>query len=56
MSSGAFSSSSCFTGATRGFEGVLKSLAINKFSPASTKSEGNQNNLALAFEGVVTFI
>jgi hypothetical protein len=39
MSSGAFSSYSCSTGATRGFEGIATSFTITKNSFASTKTE-----------------
>ncbi len=56
-SSGASSSFSFSTGATGGFEGVATSSAMTKFSSTSTKkSKGSQTNLALAFEGGLTFI
>jgi len=39
MSSDAYSSSSFFTNEIRGFEGVVTSSAMTKFSPASTKTK-----------------
>ncbi len=57
MSSGASSSSSFSTGETRGFEGVVTSSAMTKFSHASTKIKRVVETMwYLRSEGVETFL